>query len=99
MFYACDVMVSSFVSFALCCVPSRTCLYFVLVLLISLCVSVFTAFERVFCPPSSACLFSQGKLMCHLRASNPQEYAACNFVLGRCVLLVLLMTRIFGFHD
>jgi hypothetical protein len=34
MFYACDVMVSSFISVVLCCEPSRACMYFVLFLLI-----------------------------------------------------------------
>jgi hypothetical protein len=45
MFHACDVIVSVFVSFVLCCAPLHTCLYFCLLLL---CLYVLTAFERSF---------------------------------------------------
>jgi hypothetical protein len=45
MFCVCDVIVSVFVSFALCCAPSRTCLYFHLILL---CVYVLATFEQSF---------------------------------------------------
>jgi hypothetical protein len=92
MFYACDVMVSSFVSFVLCYAPSHTCLYFVLFLLI------FIARICV-CPPLSACLSVRCKLMCHLHAGNSWKYVACECVLVHCVLFVLLMKLGFGPHN
>jgi hypothetical protein len=45
IFYACNVIVSIFISFALCCAPLRVRLYFHLILL---CMYVFTAFKWPF---------------------------------------------------
>jgi hypothetical protein len=65
MFCVCVVIAMILVSLLLCCAPLRAFI-FVVLLLFLLCVSVFTAFERVLCPPSSVSWPVYCEVMCHL---------------------------------
>jgi hypothetical protein len=85
----------------LCCVVrlrACVCILFCLCLPLS-CISMFAAFERVFCLPSITCLSIQCKLMRRLRAGNFWQCAVCEYALRCCVLFVSLMKLIFGPRD